>query len=257
MAHLLHIDSSINGDRSVSRALSARAAEAWKAAHPGGTVTYRDLGANPVPHLDSLSGSARAVPPEQHTPEQAASWALTEELVGEIKAADTVLLGLPLYNFGPPSSVKAWVDHLIAPGPVAEPRDLRGLPDRQGVRHRRRPRRRLWPRHPARGLGPRDAVDPARALVDRPRADEGHSRRADPRQGQPGHGRAHPLARREPRRRRARDRRALGSRRRLTASSPAAASWSPPPGSSRGSRSPGGTRRRRRWPQPWSGCSRP
>ncbi|MFJ9782428.1 FMN-dependent NADH-azoreductase [Amycolatopsis sp. NPDC101161] len=116
MAHLLHIDSSIQGERSVSRALTARAAAAWRAAHPDGTVTYRDLGANPLPHIDSASALAGMVPPEQHTPEQAAAWARTRELVDEIKAADTVLLGLPLYNFGAPSSVKTWVDHLIAPG---------------------------------------------------------------------------------------------------------------------------------------------
>lgn len=116
MAHLLHIDSSISGDRSVSRKLTARAADGWRAAHPRGTVTYRDLGNNPVPHLDAVTAPARLVPAQQHTPAQAASWALTEELVNEIKAADTILLGLPLYNFGPPSSVKAWVDHLIAPG---------------------------------------------------------------------------------------------------------------------------------------------
>ena len=114
--HLLHIDSSIQGDRSVSRKLSARAADVWRGAHPRGTVTYRDLGSNPVPHLDATTGPARLMPAEQHTPAQAASWALTEELVDEIKSADTVLLGLPLYNFGAPSSVKAWVDHLIAPG---------------------------------------------------------------------------------------------------------------------------------------------
>jgi FMN-dependent NADH-azoreductase len=115
-SHLLHIDSSINGDRSVSRRLTARAAAVWQAAHPGGTVTYRDLGAHPVPHLDSDGGLARMVPADQHTPAQAASWALSVELVEEILAADTVLLGLPIYNFGPPSSVKAWVDHLIVPG---------------------------------------------------------------------------------------------------------------------------------------------
>ena len=114
--HLLHIDSSIQGDRSVSRKLSARAADAWRAAHPGGTVTYRDLGANPVPHLDAAGGLAAKVPAERRTPVQAATWALTEEVVNEIREADTILLGLPLYNFGAPSSVKAWVDHLIAPG---------------------------------------------------------------------------------------------------------------------------------------------
>jgi FMN-dependent NADH-azoreductase len=61
------------------------------------------------------------VPPGQRTPAQAASWALSEELVGEIREADTILLGLPLYNFGAPSTVKTWVDHLIAPGLSIDP----------------------------------------------------------------------------------------------------------------------------------------
>jgi len=116
MAHLLHIDSSIRVEGSVTRALSARSARAWRAAHPGGTITYRDLGASPVPHLDTRGGLARNIPPEQHTSEQAASWKLSEQLVGELTQADTIVLGLPLYNFGPPSSVKAWVDHVVARG---------------------------------------------------------------------------------------------------------------------------------------------
>jgi FMN-dependent NADH-azoreductase len=116
MPHLLQIDSSIQGERSISRRLTARAAGVWHTAHPSGTVTYRDLGAEPIPHLDDDGGLARMVPPEQHTPAQAASWALSHELVSEILEADTILLGLPLYNFGPPSTVKAWVDHLIARG---------------------------------------------------------------------------------------------------------------------------------------------
>jgi FMN-dependent NADH-azoreductase len=52
----------------------------------------------------------------QRTAAEDASLALSAELIDEIKQADTVLLGLPLYNFGPPSTVKAWVDHIIAPG---------------------------------------------------------------------------------------------------------------------------------------------
>ncbi|WCB94116.1 FMN-dependent NADH-azoreductase [Baekduia alba] len=116
MPHLLHIDSSIQGDRSISRRLTARARERWLATHPAGTVAYRDLGAQPIPHFDAASGTARMVPPDTHTPAQAESYALTRELVGEIAAADTIILGLPLYNFGPPSTVKSWVDHLIAPG---------------------------------------------------------------------------------------------------------------------------------------------
>jgi FMN-dependent NADH-azoreductase len=125
--HLLHIDSSIQGERSISRRLTARAASRWIAAHPGGTVTYRDLGAQPLPHLDADNGLARMVAPADQTPAQAVSWALTQELVDEIRAADTILLGLPVYNFGAPSTVKAWVDHLIAPGLSLDPATHEGL----------------------------------------------------------------------------------------------------------------------------------
>lgn len=127
MTHLLHIDSSIQGANSVSRKLTARAADAWRQAHPGGTVRYRDLGAEPIPHLDAESGTARLVPAEHRTPAQDASWALSEELVNEIAVADAVLLGLPLYNYSAPSTVKAWVDHLIAPGLAFDPTTGEGL----------------------------------------------------------------------------------------------------------------------------------
>ncbi len=99
MNQLLYIDSSVQGDQSVSRRLTARAAERWRDTHPGGTVAYRDLASDPIPHLGDP-----------------ASPALTVELVDQIKRADTIVLGLPLYNFGPPSTVKAWVDHIVAPG---------------------------------------------------------------------------------------------------------------------------------------------
>ncbi|WKG04113.1 FMN-dependent NADH-azoreductase [Mycolicibacterium sp. HK-90] len=100
----------------MSRRLTALAVRRWQLTHPGGTVTYRDLAADPIPHLDAATGMARLVPAAQRTPAQHASFALTEQLIDEIKRADTVLLGLPLYNYGPPSTVKAWVDHLVAPG---------------------------------------------------------------------------------------------------------------------------------------------
>jgi FMN-dependent NADH-azoreductase len=127
MAQLLQIDSSIQGERSVSRSLTARAAAAWRAAHPDGAVTYRDLAAAPLPHLDSESGTARMVPPDQHTPAQAASWELSKQIVGEVLAADTIVLGLPLYNFGAPSLVKSWVDHLVAPGLSVDHETMTGL----------------------------------------------------------------------------------------------------------------------------------
>jgi FMN-dependent NADH-azoreductase len=68
------------------------------------------------PHLNTHGGLARNVPRDQHTSDESASWKLSEKLVAEIKDADTILLGLPLYNFGAPSSVKAWVDHIVAEG---------------------------------------------------------------------------------------------------------------------------------------------
>lgn len=127
MASLLHLDASIQGESSVSRQLTARAADAWRAAHPDGTVTYRDLAAAPVPHFDSTANLSRQLPRDQHTPAQAESWARISQLVGEVAAADTVLLGLPIYNYGAPSSVKAWVDHLMAPGLSIDPDSGKGL----------------------------------------------------------------------------------------------------------------------------------
>src|SRR5215470_9705015 len=127
MSHLLHIDTSIKGDASAGRVLTARAVDRWREAHPGGTVTRRDLGKHPVPHLDEAGGMARQTPPEEHTPAQAASWELTKELIAEVRAADTIVLGLPLYNYGAPSSVKAWVDHLVAAGLSFDPATGAGL----------------------------------------------------------------------------------------------------------------------------------
>jgi FMN-dependent NADH-azoreductase len=127
MPHLLHIDSSIQGDTSVSRRLTARAAAVWRAAHPDGTVTYRDLGKDPLPHIVPNTVYSGNVPAADRTPAQAASWALSEEVVAEALAADTVLLGLPVYNFGAPSSVKTWVDHLVVVGLSVHPETYEGL----------------------------------------------------------------------------------------------------------------------------------
>jgi len=114
MSHLLHIDSSLRTEGSRSRRLSAYYAERWRAQHPDGVVTYRDLAADPVPHLDHAAFSARFVPAADHIPEQAAASAVTEKLVDEVLAADTILIGMPLYNFGPPSTFKAWFDRIVS-----------------------------------------------------------------------------------------------------------------------------------------------
>jgi FMN-dependent NADH-azoreductase len=102
-----------------SRKLSAYYAEAWRAAHPGGIVTYRDLAANPVPHLDIEAFTANFLAPEDRTPAQAAARALTEALTGELIAADAIVIGMPLYNFSVPSTLKAWIDRIVVPGLTA------------------------------------------------------------------------------------------------------------------------------------------
>ena len=114
MGHLLHIDSSFRTEGSRSRQLSAHFAEHWRTRNPDGIVTYRDLAAEPVPHLDDLAFFAQFVPEADRTPEQTAALAISTQLIDEVLAADTVLIGLPLYNFAPPSTFKAWFDRIVS-----------------------------------------------------------------------------------------------------------------------------------------------
>ena len=116
MPHLLHIDSSLRTDASRSRKLSAHYADAWRAANPDGTVTYRDLAADPLPHLDEVAFLANFAPEGQRTPEQRAARELTDVIVGEVLVADAIVIGMGLYNFGVPSTVKAWFDRIVVPG---------------------------------------------------------------------------------------------------------------------------------------------
>jgi FMN-dependent NADH-azoreductase len=116
MAHLLHLDSSLRTVGSRSRTLSAYYAKCWLAANPGGTTTYRDLAADPVPHLTEAAFTANLVPAEERTAEQARERAITETIVGELTAASHVVVGIPLYNFGPPSTFKSWFDRIVVPG---------------------------------------------------------------------------------------------------------------------------------------------
>jgi FMN-dependent NADH-azoreductase len=114
MSNLLHLDSSMRTEGSRSRRLSAHFADRWRAKNPGGTVTYRDLAADPIPHFDLVSATAGYIAPADRTPAQAAAGALADQLIDEVVAADTILIGLPLYNFGPPSTFKAWFDRIVA-----------------------------------------------------------------------------------------------------------------------------------------------
>ncbi|MGF1570612.1 MAG: FMN-dependent NADH-azoreductase [Nodosilinea sp.] len=116
MAHLLHIDTSPRGDRSRSRRFTREFTEAWKQTHPADTVTYRDIGRNPIPHLEASWIAAAYTPPAQHTPELQAALRISDQLVDEMLAADLYVLGVPMYNFSIPSVLKAYIDNIVRIG---------------------------------------------------------------------------------------------------------------------------------------------
>lgn len=112
---LLHVDSSILGAGSVSRTLSAEIVAAERRANPGLYVTYRDLGAAPIGHLSAAHiAAAQGASPESAAVQQdlAAGQAALEEFL----SADLIVIGAPMYNFGIPSQLKAWIDRLAVAG---------------------------------------------------------------------------------------------------------------------------------------------
>jgi FMN-dependent NADH-azoreductase len=114
--NILHIDSSILGGNSVSRKLSAEVVAKLVAADPDATVVARDLGANPVPHLTGATIMAAQSATGEHEPAVAADLALGGEVLAEFLAADTIVIGVPLYNFAIPSQLKAWIDRILVAG---------------------------------------------------------------------------------------------------------------------------------------------
>ncbi|MFF6814091.1 FMN-dependent NADH-azoreductase [Streptomyces sp. NPDC012403] len=120
MATLLHIDSSVfPASASASRAVAETFRKAWEEQHPEGTVIYRDLATNPVPHLTADAHTAGFADPSAHTPEQAAAFAGRLKLIEEFERADALLIGAPMYNFTIPSTLKAWLDNVALMGRTA------------------------------------------------------------------------------------------------------------------------------------------
>ena len=114
---LLHIDSSIMGDQSVSRQLTRHVVDQWVASHPDTEVAYLDLAQNAPSHLSAESLGFR-LPPTTATLSDAQRHenAVSEALVTQFLAADTVVIGAPLYNFTVPSQLKAWIDRIAQGG---------------------------------------------------------------------------------------------------------------------------------------------
>ncbi len=112
---VLHLDSSILGPNSVSRRLSADIVARLTAAADT-AVTYRDLAADPVPHLSGGYLAAARNPTAGHAPEVQADLAIGGAALREFLAADTVVIGVAFYNFGIPSQLKAWIDRILIAG---------------------------------------------------------------------------------------------------------------------------------------------
>src|SRR6266852_3145646 len=116
MKTLLQIQSSIFSNGGQSSQLAGRFIAAWRASNPRGKVIVRDLAAEPVPHLDAARFSAFLSKPEERTPEQQAVIDYSDTLIDELRRADVIVIGLPMYNFGLPSTLKAYFDHVARAG---------------------------------------------------------------------------------------------------------------------------------------------
>jgi len=89
---------------------------AWREAHPADRIVLRDLTTQPVPHLDERTLNAFFTPPQQRDADLQAAVRLSDELIAELQAADVIVIGVPMYNFGIPSTLKAYFDHIARAG---------------------------------------------------------------------------------------------------------------------------------------------
>lgn len=113
---ILQINASARREGANSTKLANTVTERLKAAHPAATVTLRDLAATPVTVLDEAALGALFTPAEQRSATQAAVVAEYDALIAEIQAHNAIVLGVPMYNFGVPVQLKAWIDAIARAG---------------------------------------------------------------------------------------------------------------------------------------------
>lgn len=116
MKNILVIESSPRGDLSVTRKITAQFIEKLKAKNGAANFVVRDLTITPVPHLEEKTIQAFFTPAENRTAEQNQAIVFSDILTDELLAADTIVLAAPMWNFGIPSVLKAWVDHVSRAG---------------------------------------------------------------------------------------------------------------------------------------------
>ena len=116
MSHILLVTSSPRGPEGLSTRYASRLAKQLAAQRPGATLTVRDLAIAPLNHIGEAYVVGRAIPADARNAAQAEAVELAESLVAELAAADTVVIGSAMINFGPPTPLKAWFDHVTWPG---------------------------------------------------------------------------------------------------------------------------------------------
>lgn len=116
MANVLVIESSARQQGSVSRQLTAQFIANWTAANLADQIKVRDLAVDQVPHLDANLLGGWMTPAGQQSEAEQAALALSNTLTDELLAADVLVLAAPMYNFAIPSTLKAWLDHVLRAG---------------------------------------------------------------------------------------------------------------------------------------------
>lgn len=114
--NILQITSSVRGNDSESTRVTNLVVDKLVSGKPGAKVVRRDFGAQPHPVLDGAAVGALFTPADQRTPEQAARVALDDALIAEAQAADVIVIGAPMYNFGMPVQLKNWFDAIARSG---------------------------------------------------------------------------------------------------------------------------------------------
>jgi FMN-dependent NADH-azoreductase len=116
MTNILHINSSVFGQSGKSSQMSQEFIQALRNKLDDSTMIFRDLHENPLPHLDGERFTSFVTPAEQRSPAQQAIVAESDILINELRDADIIVLGMPLYNLGVPSTFKAYIDHIARAG---------------------------------------------------------------------------------------------------------------------------------------------
>ena len=113
---ILHLVSSPQGEISMTKKLGKVVIEKIQEKYPGSVVKERDLVSHPFPHLDQLQIGAWFTPAESHTPEQTRAITVSDEAIAEMQEADIYVINAPFYNFSIPTTLKAYLDHIVRPG---------------------------------------------------------------------------------------------------------------------------------------------